>query len=74
MERDGAAAFLLLCNPVRQSGCLICFLPREGNRNIAQQMQGCLVGPSAATPESHQQHMLGLAVPEVEHNYELQGE
>ena len=74
MERDVPAALLLLCNPARHLGHLICFLPREGNRNIAQQMQGCFVGPSAATPESCKQHMLSLAVLKVEHDYELQGE
>lgn len=55
-------------------GYLLCFHPREGNRNIAQEAQGCSVGPSAATPESHQQHVLGLAVPQAVYNYELQGE
>jgi len=37
-------------------------------------MQSCFVGPSAATPESCQRHVLGLAVPQGEPNYELQGE
>lgn len=74
MQRDIAAAFLLLCNPGRHLGHLICFHPREGKSNVAQLMQGCFVGPSAASPESHQQLMLGLAVPQVEHNCDLQGE
>lgn len=32
------------------------------------------MGPSMAIPESCQQHRLGLAVPQMEHNYGLQGE
>lgn len=74
MERDVAAALLLLCSPVGYLAHLICFHRREGKRDVAQQMQGCSLGPSAAAPESLQQPVLGLAVPQVEHNYDLQGE